>query len=285
MHGISRYFIAFAAGTALWARMGHSGGLDKGVADVIFKHCQGCHTKGGHASGLVMNTLESLMKGGERGPVVVPGEAAKSRLFLAIDYHAAALKMPPRGRIPQEDINVVARWINGLNQSVTSSATVKPARAEKPAPVGRPMLPEPMRAEPMRAEPMRAMTQTAMPVAAKTASDMDGATPEQEKFFETKVRPVLVTKCYTCHTQAANGGLRLDSHAALLKGGSHGPVVIAGKPEESKLLAAVRYDGALKMPPGGQLEPSDINTLREWIADGAAWPAPRAAKPRRRSRG
>ena len=280
MHGISRYFIAFAAGTALWAQMGDSGGLDKGVADVIFKHCQGCHTNGGHASGLVMNTLESLMKGGERGPVVGPGEAATSRLFLAIDYHEAALKMPPRGRIPQEDINVVARWINGLNQSVTSSATVKPARAEKPAPVGRPMLPEPM-----RAEPMRAMTQTAMPVAAKTASDMDGATPEQEKFFETKVRPVLVTKCYTCHTQAANGGLRLDSHAALLKGGSHGPVVIAGKPEESKLLAAIRYDGALKMPPGGQLEPSDINTLREWIADGAAWPAPRAAKPRRRSRG
>jgi len=256
------------ASIAINAQMPEGTGLDKGVADVIFRNCQGCHTNGGHAGGLVMNTQALLLKGGSRGAVVVPGDPAKSRLLMAIDYQDSALQMPPRGRIPQGDIDLVRRWISGLGAADASPmVTAKPAKAPVPVPVGRPMLEAPVSASPVAVA-------AAPAVAAKT----DGAvTPEQEKFFETNIRPVLVSKCYTCHTQAANGGLRLDSREALLKGGSHGPVVMPGKPDESKLLAAVRQDGGLKMPPGGPLEPSQINALREWIADGAPWPSPRVA--------
>src|SRR5688572_11433115 len=58
-------------------------------------------------------------------------------------------------------------------------------------------------------------------------------------FFETKVRPVLATRCYDCHTDSANGGLRLDSREAMLKGGKRGPAIVIGKPEESLLIKAV----------------------------------------------
>src|SRR5258706_540391 len=53
-------------------------------------------------------------------------------------------------------------------------------------------------------------------------------------FFETKIRPVLAASCYKCHgSQKALSGLRLDSREAILKGGKHGPAVVAGEPERS----------------------------------------------------
>jgi hypothetical protein len=53
------------------------------------------------------------------------------------------------------------------------------------------------------------------------------------EFFETRVRPVLVKNCYACHTNSMMGGLRLDSAAAVQKGGKSGPPIVPGKPEES----------------------------------------------------
>src|SRR5262245_12360994 len=75
------------------------------------------------------------------------------------------------------------------------------------------------------------------------------------EFFEKKVRPVLVEQCYSCHSGQAKsprGGLRLDSRAAVLKGGDTGPAVVPGKPAESLLVKAVRQtDPGLSMPPKG----------------------------------
>ena len=72
-------------------------------------------------------------------------------------------------------------------------------------------------------------------------------------YFEKKVRPLLVAKCYECHSSSAlklKGGLRLDSRAAMIKGGESGPAMIAGKPETSRLIRAVGYDDVnLQMPP------------------------------------
>ena len=70
-------------------------------------------------------------------------------------------------------------------------------------------------------------------------------------FFEARVRPVLVEKCYGCHgADKQKGGLRLDSRDALRTGGDSGPALIPGKPDESRLVRAVRHsDKSLKMPP------------------------------------
>jgi len=99
-------------------------------------------------------------------------------------------------------------------------------------------------------------------------------------FFELKVRPLLAASCYSCHTNSALGGLRLDSREALMKGGARGPSIVPGDPEKSILIQAVRQtDEKLKMPMGSKLKNEEIEILAEWVKAGAKWPeAPAAAK-------
>ena len=77
--------------------------------------------------------------------------------------------------------------------------------------------------------------------------------------FEKKIRPVLASRCYACHSSAANpvqGGLRLDSAVSIRQGGSSGAVIRAGDPDHSLLMRAIRHtDKNLKMPPGQPLAP------------------------------
>jgi hypothetical protein len=98
----------------------------------------------------------------------------------------------------------------------------------------------------------------------------------QEEFFEAKVRPVIVNRCLDCHgREKSKGGLRLDSRDGMLRGAESGPVVLPGKPEESPLIAAIRYDGEVQMPPKGKLKDEEIAALYEWVKRGAIWPAAR----------
>ena len=106
-------------------------------------------------------------------------------------------------------------------------------------------------------------------------------TAEDAEFFEKQVRPVLVQSCYKCHGEfKQEGGLRLDSLAAAIKGGDGGAVIEPGKPGESPLVEAIRYMGDLKMPPKAKLADAEIAALTEWVKRGAPWPAdkPGAAK-------
>ena len=76
-------------------------------------------------------------------------------------------------------------------------------------------------------------------------------------------------------------GLRLDTRAAALKGGTRGPAVSPGKLQESRLWLAVTQ-GSPAMPPAGKLPESEIAVLRDWIGGGALWPesaAPGGAAP------
>jgi mono/diheme cytochrome c family protein len=100
--------------------------------------------------------------------------------------------------------------------------------------------------------------------------------------FESRVRPILIEKCVSCHGAAVQqSGLRLDFPDGAVKGGKRGVALVAGKPEESRLIAAVRHTGDLKMPPGGKLSDVEIVALETWVKAGAPWPKPKAnlAKP------
>jgi mono/diheme cytochrome c family protein len=105
----------------------------------------------------------------------------------------------------------------------------------------------------------------------------DGARAEDasDRHFRDKVKPLLDSRCISCHgPDKVKGALRLDSLAAALKGGDNGPAVIPGKPSESLLLQAVMHAKPdLEMPPKEKLTTNDIAVLRRWIADGAPWPA------------
>jgi hypothetical protein len=105
-------------------------------------------------------------------------------------------------------------------------------------------------------------------------------TREQSDFFESRVRPVLVSNCYKCHSaqeRKSKGGLVLDTREGWQKGGEHGPVIVPGDPPNSRLLKAVRFEDAdLQMPPnGGKLSDEQIAALEQWVRMGA--PDPRVA--------
>ena len=103
--------------------------------------------------------------------------------------------------------------------------------------------------------------------------------------FERKVRPLLVEHCYACHSaeNKIKGGLRLDHRAGWETGGDSGPALTPGSPDSSRLLRAVSYDDRdLKMPPKQKLSPEQIETLRQWIANGA--PDPRTDAPLAKSK-
>ncbi len=99
--------------------------------------------------------------------------------------------------------------------------------------------------------------------------------------FEKRVRPVLVERCYECHSAAAKklkGGLFLDSKEGWARGGDSGPAIVPGDPERSLLIKAVRWaDADSQMPPKNKLPQAEIDALVAWVKSGA--PDPREASP------
>ncbi|MFO0883329.1 MAG: PSD1 and planctomycete cytochrome C domain-containing protein [Pirellulales bacterium] len=111
-----------------------------------------------------------------------------------------------------------------------------------------------------------------LPVMAAEPEASQGDSQAAE-FFEKKVRPLLVDNCYTCHSANTNtkGGLRVDDINGLLQGGNGGAAVVPGRPDESLLIQAVRYEG-IEMPPKKRLSDEQVADLVKWVQDGAYWP-------------
>ncbi len=124
---------------------------------------------------------------------------------------------------------------------------------------------------PIRQAP-RCLLLVAFATAATARADSAAPAAADLEFFEAKVRPLLVTHCAECHSAEAGdpeGGLSFDSRADFLAAEA---VAVAGKPDESLLVHAIRYDGDLQMPPEGKLPAAAIATFEEWVRRGLPWP-------------
>lgn len=97
-------------------------------------------------------------------------------------------------------------------------------------------------------------------------------------FFEKRIRPLLVQKCYECHSAESTelqGDLLVDSRSTIRRGGTNGPAVIPGDADRSLLIQAVRYTNAdMRMPPDAKLSDIEIADLERWVKIGA--PDPRS---------
>lgn len=103
-----------------------------------------------------------------------------------------------------------------------------------------------------------------------------GDDAEEIQFFRDKIEPVLKAECYSCHSHTAKdvqGGLLLDSRAAVLKGGETGAAAVPNKPAESLLIQALRHEGGLAMPPDKpKLPDATIADFVRWIDKGVTDP-------------
>ncbi|MEZ6102742.1 MAG: PSD1 and planctomycete cytochrome C domain-containing protein [Pirellulaceae bacterium] len=101
-------------------------------------------------------------------------------------------------------------------------------------------------------------------------------------FFENRVRPLLATKCYACHSAESTelqGELLVDSRATIRRGGQSGPAVIPGNPDKSLLIEAVRYtNDDMQMPPDERLSDAEVADLEHWVTIGAPDPRSTATK-------
>src|SRR5437868_7155815 len=100
--------------------------FEKRVRPVLVKNCYPCHSSASKSpmGGLRVDTRESLLRGGDKGPVVEPGDAGHSCLIQAVSY-SGDLKTPPSGRLPDEQSADLQAWI----QMVAPDLRIEPAAA------------------------------------------------------------------------------------------------------------------------------------------------------------
>ncbi len=115
------------------------------------------------------------------------------------------------------------------------------------------------------------------------AAGQEGAKPQAttnkaaaeagDRFFESKIRPLLVDRCYDCHgpdSDEGEGELRVDSLAGLLQGGTSGPALVRGEPDRSLIILAIRHDGAVRDAAEDEAPPSGNRRACRLGEDGSA---------------
>ncbi|HYQ17578.1 MAG TPA: c-type cytochrome domain-containing protein, partial [Polyangiaceae bacterium] len=283
------------------------------VQPLLTKYCVDCHGSEKQKGKLRLDSLELLMAGGEDGAVVVAGAPSKSLLVtrmllpVADDDH-----MPPKDEPspPPEAIALIQFWIER-----GASATLKVRDALPPA-TSRSLLEHTLNgAAPSEAVPVSAPgaparpTDSAVPASSATPPSSPAAAaasaPARQAATETlnnddapPPAPVaapppatsaassgpafLAAHCEKCHGSAKQKGkLRVDSMAALLKGGAGGAALVPGDPEHSSIVKRVRLalSNDEHMPPAKEPQPSaaEVAALVAWIRAGASSAAPARA--------
>ncbi|RXS97598.1 PSD1 and planctomycete cytochrome C domain-containing protein [Silvibacterium dinghuense] len=225
------------------------------IQPILSSHCYDCHSAdAGAAAGLRVDDRAALLKGGKSGPAIVPGKPEESLLLERVLTTDVKQRMPKGDDpLPAKEIEQLKAWI--ADGAAWSEATPSSTSAPEPS-------------TPPAKEIKASLTRVPYP---------RPATPAQLAFFEKKVRPILVNRCYNCHSAAFKeaGGLRVDVGISIFAGGKDGAVIIPGHPEESLLIQRVKSSDPKKRMPQESNEalPADeIATLEAWIKDGAAWP-------------
>lgn len=85
--------------------------FEKKIRPLLVEHCQQCHGDNKQENGLVLTSAAEIFKGGDRGSPVVAGQPADSLLIKAVSYADDDLKMPPRGKLKEEQIADLVAWI------------------------------------------------------------------------------------------------------------------------------------------------------------------------------
>jgi hypothetical protein len=226
--------------------------FQQNIQPILTNHCLDCHsTATRSAGGLRLDDHDAILTGGKSGPAIIPGNPDRSLLIHRVLGDDPAKALMPKG----EDQPLSAKEIADLKTWIAQGApwaagTATGANAAAPA----------------AAKPH-----------AKSIPYPRPATPEQLAYFERNVRPILVNRCYNCHSDAFKeaGGLRVDIGIAIFDGGNDGPVIVPGHPEKSLLVERIKSaDKKKRMPQESDeaLPANEIATLEQWIKDGAAWP-------------
>ena len=218
---------------------GEAGGklFGEHVKPLFENHCLACHNSSVKQGELDLTTREALLKGGTRGPAVVPGDGKSSVLYKLIT-HEQEPKMPSEGeKLPADMAVLIALWI------------------DLGAPYGQPS-PE--------------------PAATVSETSAGGRPADSGDALFARVRPILETKCLNCHGgKFKQAGLDLSTRDSLLRGSDeHKDIVVPGDSGASLLVKKIKYQHEPGMPyQGEKLSGEQIASLVAWITAEAPFSA------------
>jgi uncharacterized membrane protein len=279
------------------------------IQPLLDERCVSCHGQEKVKGSLRLDSLTALLKGGEDGAVVTPGDPAKSPLLARTllpagdDDH-----MPPEGKpgLTPAETAALRFWIErGANDELLVRDLLAPAEARgllegslrntqaaKLPTAGTPGS-EPSSGAAQPAEPaLDPPPSSAAPAHAARPDSAPGAVAPAPAPSATTPSAILAAKCVKCHgPEKQKGKLRVDSLAALEQGGKSGPAVVPGDTGASTLVQAIHraLDDDKHMPPAkeAQLSAREISTLTAWVAglratksNPTAAPAPHTAPSR-----
>jgi len=229
--------------------------FNRHIQPILVQHCYDCHSTDTRAAGqLLLDDRDSILTGGKSGPAVIPGNGNDSLLLHRV------LEQDPKKRMPKNEPDPLsASEIADLKTWIAQGAPWPAYKAETAS------------------EGQSAALKPAVLRIAKAIPYPRPATAEQLAYFEKNVRPILVNRCYNCHSDAFKeaGGLRVDVGIAIFTGGNDGPVLAPGHPESSLLIERIKSADPKKRMPQESTEAlpaEEIATLETWIKNGAAWP-------------
>jgi ankyrin repeat protein len=143
MNDVSRAFIATALGIA--AHLGTSSLLaaqtpaspaaaatvdyKTDVQPLLAEKCYGCHGPDVQQSGLRLDLRQNALRGGDYGPVIIPGKSAESKLVRRVVDGDGSLQMPPTGPLTTEEVRILQAWIDQGAEFRTDVAEQEPVRA------------------------------------------------------------------------------------------------------------------------------------------------------------
>ncbi len=213
----------------------------KHVAPILNAKCVKCHGDDPKAK-LKLNSFDGMKKGGQSGPLLFRGMANRSLLMARLTAPMAKVRMPQGGPpLSSIELQTLLLWINQGAKFDADDEEAELAELLKPE---------------ENLPPLKGWE----PSGKETVS------------FRKHIAPWLVTYCLRCHSgKKPEGGLSLDTFEGLMRGGNRGPVVVPGKPGESRMYDLVgSFDEAKRMPANrSKILRKNWDDLGRWIFEGA----------------
>lgn len=222
------------------------------IAPILVQHCGSCHIQRSRGD-FNLGNFALLAQGTPAGTVIFPGDPVASRLIETIETG----DMPRGGgTVPDAQLQLLKDWVTAGAKYDANSPVIPLAVLASQAPT----------------QPL----DEAMPAAAAAPTDPGVRPPSGEETvsFAKDVAPILLENCNGCHIDAnmVRGGLRLDTFAALMRGGDSGEIISPNESAESLLVRRIKGEEGMRMPMGRPpLSDEQIATISKWIDENATF--------------
>ncbi|HEY7305393.1 MAG TPA: PSD1 and planctomycete cytochrome C domain-containing protein [Bryobacteraceae bacterium] len=223
------------------------------IAPIFRQSCAKCHSGDSAAGRLRLDSEAAILRGGASGPAVVPRNTGASLLIKRVLGLTEGPRMPMNSDpLPGNQVKLIQKWIDQGDFTEVEASAKTPSKAKT-----------------------------------GESAQENSSSGTQSPLFATKVRPILASRCYSCHgPEVQQNGLRLDSLEDVLKGSESGKIIVPGRSDQSRIVRRLMAKERPLMPYGGPpLSNEEIDVIRQWIDAGAPGPdssAPIApSKPRK----